>query len=164
MDIELPVLIEQEFLYNINLEDEFFSTLRSDYKDFDKWFIKKQRRGTIVYVTKTKENKVTSFLMLKEEDENEDYSFFEKPFNPAKRIKISTFKVSDTGKKIGQRFMKIIINEAVQKNVDEIYVTIFEKQKSLINFFKKYGFELFTYKDTAKSDGTIEKEAIYVKK
>ena len=32
----------------------------------------------MAYVTMTKDNKITSFLMLKEEDENEDYSTFEK--------------------------------------------------------------------------------------
>ena len=161
--IETPIFIKKEFLYNLNLDDEFFSTLRLDYKGFDKWFIKKQRNEEMAYITKTKDNKITSFLMLKEEDESEDYSAFEKPFRPAKRIKVSTFKVADTGKKIGECFIKIMVNEAIQKNVDEIYVTTFEKQESLIYLLKQYGFELFTYKNTTKSDDTEEKEAIYVK-
>lgn len=161
--IEPPVFIKKEFLYNMNLNDDFFSTLRFDYKDFDKWFIKKQKNGEMAYITRTRDNKITSFLMLKEEDENEDYSAFEKPFNPAKRIKVSTFKVSDTGKKIGECFIKIMVNEAIQRNGDEIYITTFEKQESLIYLLKQYGFELFTYKNTTKSNGTVEKEAIYVK-
>ena len=161
--VETPVFIKKEFLYNMDLNDDFFTTLRFDYKGFDNWFIKKQRKEEMAYVTMTKENKVTSFLMLKEEDENEDYSAFEKPFSPAKRIKVSTFKVSDTGKKIGECFIKIMVNEAIQKNVDEIYVTTFEKQESLIYLLKQYGFKLFTHKNTTKSDDTIEREAIYVK-
>lgn len=161
--IETPVFIKKEFLYNMDLDDDFFSTLRFDYKGFDNWFIKKQRNEEMAYVTMTKDNKVTSFLMLKEENENENYSAFEKPFTPAKRVKVSTFKVSDTGKKIGECFIKIMINEAIQKNADEIYVTTFEKQESLIYLLKQYGFNLFTYKNTPKSDDTVEKEAIYVK-
>lgn len=161
--VETPVFIKKEFLYNMDLNDDFFTTLRFDYKGFDNWFIKKQRKEEMAYVTMTKENKVTSFLMLKEEDENEDYSAFEKPFSPAKRIKVSTFKVSDTGKKIGECFIKIMVNEAIQKDVDEIYVTTFEKQESLIYLLKQYGFKLFTHKNTTKSDDTIEREAIYVK-
>lgn len=161
--VETPVFIKKEFLYNIDLNDDFFTTLRFDYKGFDNWFIKKQRNEEMAYVTMTRDNKVTSFLMLKEEDENEDYSAFEKPFKPAKRIKVSTFKVSDTGKKIGECFIKIMVNEAIQKNVDEIYVTTFEKQESLIYLLEQYGFNLFTYKNTTKSDDTIEREAIYVK-
>ena len=161
--VETPVFIKKEYLYNMDLNDDFFTTLRYDYKGFDEWFVKKQRKEEMAYVTMTKDNKVTSFLMLKEENENEDYSFFEKPFNPAKRIKVSTFKVSDTGKKIGECFIKIMVNEAIQKNIDEIYVTTFEKQESLIYLLKKYGFSLFTHKNTKKSDDKIEREAIYVK-
>ena len=161
--IDTPVFIKQEYLYNIDLEDEFFESLRRDYLGFDKWFIKKQRKGEQAYVTKTKNNKITSFLMLKEEYENEDYSDFEKPFIAGKRIKVSTFKVSDTGKKIGECFIKIMINEAIKKDADEIYVTTFEKQDSLIYLLEQYGFKYFTYKNTTKSDNTVEKELIYVK-
>ena len=161
--IETPVFIKKEFLYNMDLNDSFFDSLRFDYKGFDDWFIKKQRKEEMAYVTMTGDNKVTAFLMLKEEDENEDYSAFEKPFSPGKRIKVSTFKVNDTGKKIGECFIKIMVNEALQKNVNEIYVTTFEKQESLIYLLKQYGFKLYTYKRTIKSDDTIEREAIYVK-
>lgn len=161
--IETPVFIKQEYLYNMDLEDDFFTTLRRDYLGFDEWFEKKQRKGESAYVTTTNKNKITSFLMLKEEDETEDYSSFKKPFKPGKRIKVSTFKVSDTGKKIGECFIKIMINEALEKNIDEIYVTTFEIQQSLIYLLKQYGFKISTYKNTPKSDGTIEKEAIYVK-
>ena len=163
VNVETPVFIKKEFLYNMDLNDDFFTTLRFDYKGFDNWFIKKQRNEEMAYITMTRENKVSSFLMLKEEDEKEDYSSFEKPFLPAKRIKVSTFKVSDTGKKIGECFIKIMVHEAIQKNVDEIYVTTFEKQESLIYLLKQYGFYLFTHKNTTKSDDTIEKEAVFVK-
>lgn len=163
VNVEAQAIIQSEYVYNINVKDEFFSTLRFDYKGFDNWFIKKQKNKDKAYITKTKDNKISSFLMLKEEDENENYSTFEEPFRPAKRIKVSTFKVSDRGKKMGECFMKIIMNEAKQKNVEEIYITTFKKQKTLINLLKQYEFKLFTYKETTKNDGTIEKEAIYVK-
>lgn len=158
-----PVFIRKEYLYNINLNDDFFSSLRKDYYGFNDWFIKKQRKGEMAYITTTRENKVTSFLMLKEEDENEDYSSFEKTFKPAKRIKVSTFKVADTGKKIGEYFIKIIINEAIRRDADEIYLTTFENQHELIYLLKQNGFKLFTYKNTTKGNETIEKEAIYVR-
>lgn len=161
--INTPVFIKKEYLYNIDLKDEFFNTLKEDYLGFEKWFEKKQREGKMAYITVTDTNEITSFLLLKEENEQENYSHFEKPFSPSKRIKVSTFKVSDTGKKIGEYFINIIINEAINKNVDEVYITTFEKQHSLISFLKKYGFELFTYTTTTKGNGTLEKEAVYVK-
>ena len=162
--IETPVVIKKEFLYDIDSNDDFFTTLRRDYKGFDEWFTKKQKEGKMAYVTRTKNNKITSFLMLKEENEEEDYSKFEKTFTPAKRIKVSTFKVADKGKKIGESFIKIMIDEAVKRDADEIYVTTFKKQEALIYLLEQYGFEIFTYKNTTKSDGIVEKESIYVKK
>ena len=88
---------------------------------------------------------------------------FEKTFKPAKRIKVSTFKVADTGKKIGEYFIKIIINEAIRRDADEIYLTTFENQHELIYLLKQNGFKLFTYKNTTKGNETVEKEAIYVR-
>lgn len=161
--VETPVFIKQEYLYNMNFEDEFFTSLRSDYKGFDEWFNTKKEEWKQAYVTKNSEKNITSFLMLKEEGETEDYSNFEKPFKRGRRIKVATFKVADTGKKIGECFIKIMVDEALKKNVDEIYVTTFEKQEALIYLLKQYGFKLFTYKNTIKSDDTTEREAIYVK-
>ncbi len=161
--VQTPVFIKQEYLYNLDLEDEFFSSLRMDYKGFDVWFKKKQLNNAQAYITQNQQNKVTSFLMLKEEGKDEDYSSFDTPFKPAKRLKVATFKVADTGKKIGECFIKIMIKEAIKKNIDEIYVTTFERQASLIYLLKQYGFKFATYKNTPKSDNTIEKEAIFVK-
>ncbi len=161
--IQTPVFIKQEYLYNLNLEDEFFTSLRMDYKGFDKWFEKKQRNNAQAYVTQDQQNRVTSFLMLKEEGKDEDYSSFDVPLKPARRLKVATFKVADTGKKIGECFIKIMIKEAIEKNIDEIYVTTFERQESLIYLLKQYGFNLVTYKNTTKSDDTVEREAIFVK-
>lgn len=163
VEIYTPVFIQKEYLYNIQIEDEFFASLRNDYRGFDDWFIKKQREGEQAYITKNDENKVTSFLMIKEEGKNEEYLNFEKPLKPANRIKVSTFKVADTGKKIGECFIKIMVKEAIEKQVDEIYITTFEKQESLIFLLKQYGFNLYTHKETKTSDGKIEKEVILVK-
>lgn len=161
--VKTNVNIKKEYLYNINLEDEFFSSLKADYKDYEKWFKTKQKEGKQAYISKNKEGQITSFLMLKQENENENYSFFEKPFNPNKRLKISTFKVLDTGKNIGDFFVKLAIKEAMSRNIDEIYITTFEKQKALILLLEHYGFKFYTYKNTELNNNKIKKEAIYVK-
>lgn len=102
--------------------------------------------------------------MLKIEKEDEDYSNFEIPFKKDKRVKISTFKVVDNGKAIGEILLKIVFDYALANNVQEIYITIFDKHKRLIDMFNEYGFELYTYKKTVKQDGTIEKEGVYLRK
>ncbi|MBW5395982.1 hypothetical protein E6A53_13500, partial [Brachyspira hampsonii] len=58
-------------------------------------------------------------------------------------LKIGTFKVEYNGVKLGERFIKIIFDNAIANKVDEIYVTIFDKreeQNRLINLFEEYGF------------------------
>lgn len=42
-DIRTPVYIQYEYLYNIELGDEFFDSLKSDYMNFKKWYEKKAR-------------------------------------------------------------------------------------------------------------------------
>ena len=160
--INQPPFIVKEFLYNIDIEDHFFDSLKQDYKSFVKWFIKKQQCEAYAYITK-KDGKISSFLMLKIEDETEDYSQMDEPFSPKKRLKVSTMKVDDTGKKIGESFIKIIVQTAIKNDLDEIYITVFEKQSHLIDLFSDYGFKYRTFQYTEKSDGTKEKELIFVK-
>ena len=64
-------------------------------------------------------------LKLKIEDVDEDYSDIIPLFPKAKRLKICSLKVDYTGEKLGERFMRIIFDHALENKVDEIYVTIF---------------------------------------
>lgn len=162
LDLRTPVFITNEFLYNIDLNDTFFDSLRNDYLGFDDWFKKKQLQERKALVTKAN-GKIKSFLMMKIEDENEKYDDYLESFQPAKRLKISTFKVDDTGKRIGETFVKLIINQAIEEKVAEIYVTIFDKHKYLIEMLEDYGFKFKTKKRTYKSDGTVELENVLVK-
>ena len=50
------------------------------------------------------------------------------PFPPKRRLKIGTFKVEMNGFKLGERFLKIIFDNALRQKVEEIYVTIFPTQ------------------------------------
>ena len=156
--------IKKESVKYIDVNQLFFDSLRKDYEGFNTWFKNKQIQNVQAYVTKNQQNQITSFLMLKEEGIGEEYSCFEKPFQPAKRMKICTFKVEDTGKKIGELFIEIIMKEAIEKEVDEIYVTTFAKQKALLHLLQQHEFEVDTYKKTKNGDGKIEKEIILVKR
>jgi len=74
------------------------------------------------------------------------------PFPKKKRLKIGTFKVESTGFKLGERFLKIIFDNAMLFHVDEIYVTIFDKrdeQKLLIDLLLEWGFEKWGTKETS---------------
>lgn len=160
--ILIPVFVKEEELYRVELDNPFFNTLKEDYYEFDKWFERKQKEEKKAYVVRNTNNEVTAFLMLKIE-ENEEYEDFEKELSKGKKLKISTFKVEDTGKRIGETFIKIMTERAIKENVDEIYVTIFPKYNFLIELFKEYGFCYYTTKRTTNGKGEILTEDVFVK-
>lgn len=76
-------------------------------------------------------------------------------------MKIGTFKVTSNGYKIGERFLKIIFDNALKRNVSEIYVTIFKKreeQERLIAVLEDWGFRLHGTKSSLNGE-----EQVYVK-
>ncbi len=124
----------------VNLQDSFFDSFREDYVGFEKWFNKKA--DEVAYVCYSN-NILSAFLYIKVEEENENYSDIEPSFKKKKRLKIGTFKVTSNGFKIGERFLKIIFDNALQYHVSEIYVTIFDKrpeQIRLIALLEEWGF------------------------
>lgn len=127
---------------HIDLNDTFFDSLKNDYTGFDKWFLKKYDEDA--YITYNTENrKLLSFLYLKVEDESENYSNIAPIFPPKRRLKVGTFKVISNGFRLGERFLKIIFDNALKNKVDEIYVTIFNKrpeQQRLIDLIEQWGF------------------------
>jgi len=132
--------VKTGYLGSIDLKDDFFDSLREDYSDFDDWFNRKS--DELAYVCMS-EGKVLAFLFLKVESEKESYNDINPVFKPNKRLKIGTFKVKLNGFKLGERFLKIIFDNAVMQSVNEIYVTIFPKrleQQRLIDLLKDFGF------------------------
>ncbi|ABS56812.1 hypothetical protein Mboo_2298 [Methanoregula boonei 6A8] len=132
--------IKKEFFGNIDITDEFFNSLREDYSDFNEWFNRKS--DEIAYVCML-EKKVLAFLYMKVETEKESYSDITPIFKPNKRLKIGTFKVKLNGYILGERFLKIIFDNALHQSVKEIYVTIFPKrpeQERLIQLLTDFGF------------------------
>ena len=141
----------------IDLNDTFFDSLKEDYAGFDKWFIKKYDEEA--YITINSNNgMLLSFLYLKVEDENENYSNINPQFSPKRRLKIGTFKVISNGFRLGERFVKIIFDNALKNHVQEIYVTIYDKrpeQRRLIDLLEQWGFVLWGTKG--------EGELVYVR-
>lgn len=135
----------------IDLSSEFFDSLREDYggKDFDDWFKKKALKNEQAYVFEDKEG-LKGFLYLKIEDKTENYSDITPILSPKKRLKVGTFKIESTGFRLGERFLKIIFDNAKQYEVDEIYVTLFEDKregvKHLRSTMEQWGFFKYGYK------------------
>jgi predicted nucleic acid-binding protein len=141
----------------ININDSFFDSFKGDYSEFDDWFISKSEN--ICYVSFDK-NSVIAFLYIKIEEDDSYYDISPK-FKKKKRLKIGTLKVQKNGLKIGERFLKIIFDNAHENKVEEIYVTIFDKrkeQKELIELLKDWGFKYHGIKET--KDG---KESVFIR-
>lgn len=124
----------------IDVTNNFFDSFREDYPGFDRWFGRKADEPAYVC---EEDNEIKAFLYLKVEGEGEPYGDIEPTFEPKKRLKIGTLKVDLNGYKIGERFLKIVFDNAVRQDVDEIYVTIFKRsieQERLIHLLADFGF------------------------
>lgn len=132
--------IQLEKFSTVDLSDEFFDSLKSDYPGFEEWFKRKSDAGEEAYVQRDEFDQVQAFLYLKiEEGAVEDVT----PILPPKRrLKIGTFKVNGHNTRVGERFFKKAFDYAIANNVEEIYVTIFDRamQKPLIDKIKTFGF------------------------
>ena len=137
----------------IDLQDTFFQSLRNDYPDFDNWFKRKSNQDAFVQY---ENNKIIGFLYLKVEEKLVDDVMPNIFAN--KILKVGTFKINAHGTKKGEQFIKIIMDYAVNENVDVCYVTIYEKHNSLIELVQQFGFEYYG----TKGNG-IYNENVYLK-
>jgi predicted nucleic acid-binding protein len=142
----------------VDISNNFFDSFREDYEGFNKWFAKKS--DEISYVC-FQNDILSAFLFVKVEEPDENYSDITPSFEKKRRLKIGTFKVTGNGYKIGERFLKIIFDNAIKQKVSEIYVTIFDKsqeQLRLIYLLEEWGFKYFGIKNTSTGQ-----EKVYVR-
>lgn len=137
---------------DIDLNDPFFDSLKEDYPGFEEWFDRKAKDERKAYVQYT-DNKLQAFLFLKDESEEELTDVT--PNRPAcKRLKVGTFKIDAHNTRLGERFIKKIMDGAIYIGADEVYVTVFAKHGGLIRMLERYGFNM---------EGTKGEENVYVK-
>src|SRR6185503_11483897 len=150
--------VKKQYFGEVNLKDPFFDSFRGDYAEFDAWFAKKS--DEISYVC-YQDQVLSAFLYIKAEGAEENYADIAPPFSKKKRLKVGTLKVTANGYKIGERFLKIIFDNALINKVDEIYVTIFSKtaeHERLISLLEDYGFNYWGEKTSGNGA-----ESVYVK-
>ena len=162
---ENPILIEyktlpvkKKYFGHVDFKNSFFDSFRKNYEGFDEWFNKKSEEPAYIC---SDPNNILAFLYLKKEGVNEDYDNIEPKFQKKVRLKIGTFKVVLNGFKLGERFLKIIFDNAIKQKIDEIYVTIFNdgpEKKRLINLLSEWGFTYWGIKNTSKGN-----EEVYVR-
>lgn len=150
--------VRKSLFGNLDLSDDFFASFKEDYPGYGKWFNKKADEPVYVCLS---EGKPIALLYLKIEGKNEDYTDIDHPLPPKKRLKIGSFKVTLNGFRLGERFLKIVFDNAFRLKVNEVYITIFNKrieQQRLINLLEEYGFH---YHGLKKGSGG--NELVYVR-
>ena len=144
----------------VDISDHFFDTFRNVYLGFDNWFARKCDEEA--YICRNDKSEILGFLYLKTEAETENYADITPSFSAKRRLKIGTFKVESTGFRLGERFIKIIFDNAIERGLDEIYVTLFLDRPELVALYDlltKWGF--YEY-GTKTSNGNSE--VVLVKK
>lgn len=124
-----------------NLNDPFFDSLKNDYNGFADWFKSKAEQGkeALVYFDG---NDIKAFINLKY-NEVEEIELSDNTLPSENRIKISTLKLSDDikGQRLGEGAIGYCLWEwQKSKSTNQIYITVFEKHKSLILLLEKFGF------------------------
>lgn len=133
----------------VNIQDSFFDTFRESYAQFDFWFASKCDQEA--YICKKDADQIQGFLYLKVEGPEEPYADVSPVFPPKRRLKVGTFKVESTGFRLGERFIKIIFDNAIEQKVDEIYVTLFTNRpelEALYGLLSRWGFFEYGTKTT----------------
>ena len=151
--IIIPPALERKLIYNLDLSDPFFDSLKEEYSEFDDWFKKIKREGRHCLVNYKEDGSIGALLVYKLKDEPIDTI----PKIPRKkRIKLSTFKVAQFGYKIGELFIKLSIDIAISNGVSGVYLTHFvQPDDRLVELITEYGF---------RHVGTNSRgEAIYMK-
>ena len=148
--------VRKEYFGRINLQDPFFDSFRDSYPGFDAWFNGKCNEQA--YICDDQDGNLVGFLYLKVEGPEENYGDIIPLMAPKKRLKIGTFKIESTGYRLGERFIKIVFDNAVKFDVEEVYVTMFSEKSDvapLCDLLERWGFKYF-----GKKNGD---ESVYVK-
>lgn len=137
----------------IDITDPFFDSLKISYAEFTDWFIRKAQETA--YVSYDNCGNLHAFLYLK--IEKSPITDVTPPLNTT-CLKVGTFKIIPHRTKLGERFVKIIVDAALNSGLKTAYVTVFSKHEDLIRILETYGFKKYGTKDTP--NGT---EDVYVK-
>ncbi len=155
--------VEKKCFGDVDVNNTFFDSFKKDYEGFEKWFASKCTEEA--YICEDDLKTIQGFLYLKVENKEENYSNITPIFEPKKRLKVGTFKVEATGFRLGERFLKIIFDNAIQYKVDEIYVTLFDNRpelKALFDLLERWGFRYYGKKTSnGKTESVLVKKMNY---
>lgn len=138
---------ERKFFSDINLNDPFFDSLKTDYPGtlsstgFVEWFKAKASVGKQALVFEDEQG-IGAFVNLKPNEAEEIKLADGRVLPEVARLKITTIKIDERyrNRRIGEGALGLTLWEWRESRINEIYVTVFDKHASLIILLEKYGF------------------------
>jgi len=145
-----PGGFEPTLFRDVSVDDEFFDSLKEDYDGFAVWYARKSREGASALVYSDAEG-LGAFVYLKQEDESLPLSDAALPAEP--RLKIGTLKVADRiqGERLGEGAIGLALWRWRESACRQVYVTVFDKHRSLIGMLRKFGFARMGANDRGES-------------
>lgn len=147
-------IIRKVAFSNININDPFFDSLKVAYAEFAAWFERKAKEEA--YVVFDDQNLVQAFLYVK--IEKGPVIDVTPPLRTASCLKVGTLKINARGTKLGERFVKKIMDTSLVNGLRHAYVTVFPEHEVLIDILKRYGFVKYGKKVTPNGE-----EEVYLK-
>lgn len=162
LDDAKGVIVKKCKFGDLSIKDPFFNIFINEYQPYYyEWF--KKKSNDEVYTSETSDKYIKALLKLKYEFSDEDYTDITPAFLPAKRMKICSFKIDYNGEKLGERFVRIAFEKAIENNVDEIYITLFNTSKirrRLVDLLNRWGFVKWGY----KKNPNRQREEVYFRR
>jgi len=159
--------ISQEILHievkrfgDVDIDQPFFDSFRKGYAPYYEEWIEKKKDDNVIIVEDS--DGIIGFLKMKFENEEEDYSDITPLLTPARRLKVSSLKVSKSNLNIGSWFMSSVLMQAKDFKVTEVYATLLsecEYKEKLVKYLTGWGFQFHGKKHSHGLE-----EDVYVKK
>lgn len=149
---EAYVSVAKKFLYEIDVEDVFFDSLRQGYPNFNDWYRKKAEEGRQAWAILS--GRIISALCIYKEEHDERVTTAGAILF-GRSLKLCTLKVADLGRKYGERLLYVAFNYAMDNKFDYVYIQVQdEKHGYLISLLTDFGFTKF---------GNYNNDTTYVK-
>jgi ribosomal protein S18 acetylase RimI-like enzyme len=137
-EVVLP-FIESKKVYQLDVADPIFESIRSQYRSFDGWFEKCRREHRDCWTVEV-HKKLAGLVIRKNESSKEAQT----KNQGEKVLKICTFKLAEEyrGQKFGEHLLKQILWFAQRNEYDVVYLTAFPDQRTLIELLSFFGFQI----------------------
>ena len=138
--VSFPAIVTSERvrLYELDLRNAFFDSLRADYPEFDQWFARVAQERE-AWVVRRQDNIISGLCVFKIESADE---LLRQGVDVHGRVlKLCTFKVSERGSKYGEAFLKQACSFALENDLTAIYVQVRKNaHASLTDLLQDFGF------------------------